>query len=622
MGHRRQIRRIGFQKKAACSCVAHTGRRDTGIFVRDHAGKRYPVAVGDEGRGRLPSSEITMELRLDPATAFLDQRHHIVPATVTPMVHNHRQSTRLGQIELRPKNRRLPGFVCLPRDALRRRVEIVEPALANRHHLLVAAPQFQLLPPPVIGQRSGLAWVDANRHKHPWMPLGQGQGARPVLQIRRGHNQPMHARGRRARHHRILLAGKPPAHHMTMTVGPMHASPNHTSLLPARIDVGGTAAAGEADPRRSTPVVPDCGRPSIVPAPFFAACTLGRVPNPRAMPEFPVLLATWLNDLNPVALRITDSVQVRWYGLAYVAGFLAAWLVMRWMARTGRSVLPESEMADFVTFTALFGVMLGGRLGYMVLYDSDRFFANPLTFFQLGQGGMASHGGILGIIAFTWVYARIKKVSWPGLGDLLVVGAPLGILFGRIANFINGELWGHRAGALPWAVKFPQEALDSRAYPALADATYARIEAVAGPQALEKNTHEHLARLLRADDPVLRPALEAALPPRHPSQLYEAALEGLLLFLILFAIARHPASRRPGWLTGWFFILYGAFRIIGEIWRVPDARGLSWLAPLSPGQQYSLPMLAIGAAFLWHAARSGRRDTRREKTVAASGSTE
>lgn len=323
------------------------------------------------------------------------------------------------------------------------------------------------------------------------------------------------------------------------------------------------------------------------------------------MPEFPCLLAAWLNDLNPVALRLTDWLQIRWYGLAYVAGFAAAWRVMRWMARTGRSVLPEADLADCVTFTALFGVMLGGRLGYMLLYDGPRFFANPLIFFQIGQGGMASHGGILGIVVFTWFYARRKKVSWPGLGDLLVVGAPLGIVFVRIANFINGELWGHPTNRVPWAVKFPQEALDERAHPALAETVYNRMAEVLGPQAAQKHPHEALTRLLRDDDPVLRPALEAALPARHPSQLYEAALEGGLLFLILFLIARSRPRLPHGWLTGWFFILYSVLRIIGEIWRVPDARGLSWLEPLSPGQQYSLPMLAIGALFLWHAARTG-----------------
>ena len=340
------------------------------------------------------------------------------------------------------------------------------------------------------------------------------------------------------------------------------------------------------------------------------------------MIEIPILAAAWLNDLNPVALRLTDWLQIRWYGLAYVAGFAAAWLVMRWMARTGRSVLPEAELADFVTFTALFGVMLGGRLGYMVLYDAPRFFSNPLSFFQLGQGGMASHGGIFGIVVFTWFYARHKNVSWPGLGDLLVVGAPLGIFFGLLANFINGELWGHPSTTVPWAVKFPQEALEARNHPALAELCYTRITEVLGPAAAEKHPNEALTRLLREGDTALRAALESGLPARHPSQLYAALLEGVLLFTILFFIRWRWIRLPHGWLTGWFFLLYGIFRIVGEYWRVPDAHGLSWLEPLSPGQQYSLPMLIIGALFLWSALRHGPRFERRQKTVAAREATD
>lgn len=332
----------------------------------------------------------------------------------------------------------------------------------------------------------------------------------------------------------------------------------------------------------------------------------GHAHNSASMAPSPCLLAAWLNDLNPVALRFTDWLQIRWYGLAYVAGFAAAWLVMRWMARTGRSVLPEKDLADFVTFAALFGVMLGGRLGYLVLYDSDELVRDPLVFFKMCKGGMASHGGILGIVIFTWFYARHKKVSWPGLGDLLVVGAPLGIMFGRIANFINGELWGHPAARVPWAVQFPQEALDERAHPELEAAVSGRLRQTLGPDAVIDRPHESLIRQLRDGDPDLRALLEAELPSRHPSQLYEAALEGLLLFLILFAITRRWPRLPHGTLTGAFFILYAIFRIVGEIWRVPDDRGLSWLAPLSPGQQYSLPMIAIGALFLWHAARRKR----------------
>ncbi len=311
------------------------------------------------------------------------------------------------------------------------------------------------------------------------------------------------------------------------------------------------------------------------------------------------LLAAWINDLNPIALRLTDWLQVRWYGLAYVAGFGCAWLVMRHFARRGLSVLKEADLADFVTLTALFGVMLGGRLGYMLLYTPHEFFHNPLVFFKLTSGGMASHGGIAGIVIFTWFHARKKKVSWPGLGDMLVVGAPLGILFGRIANFINGELWGHEAPGLKWGVKFPAE-VASTDHPAYV-IVRGYLEEKAGSDAVKDDFTGTLLRQLREGDQALRTLLDAELPTRHPSQLYEALLEGLLLFALLFFIRSRWKNLPHGVLTGVFFIGYAIARIVGETWRVPDARGLSWLEPLSPGQQYSLPMLLIGAAFLWYA---------------------
>lgn len=310
------------------------------------------------------------------------------------------------------------------------------------------------------------------------------------------------------------------------------------------------------------------------------------------------LLAAWLNDLNPVALRLTDALQVRWYGLAYVAGFLTTWAVMVYFIRRGRGVLEEKDAADFITYAALLGVMLGGRLGYMLLYDREALLENPIRFFHLTQGGMASHGGIAGLFIFTWFYAHRKKVSWPGVGDMLVVGAPLGIFFGRIANFINGELWGHESH-VAWAVKFPQEALTS-AHPELNEAVTTHLLAHS-PPGTETRLHERLIQLLREGDTTLRTMLEQGLPARHPSQLYAALLEGLLLFLVLFTVRWKWKNLPHGTLTGLFFIGYACCRLLSEHWRVPDARGLSWLEPLSPGQQYSLPMLVVGAGFLFYA---------------------
>ena len=168
------------------------------------------------------------------------------------------------------------------------------------------------------------------------------------------------------------------------------------------------------------------------------------------------LLATYVHHLDPFAIRFTETFGIRWYGLAYVAGFLAAFFLLRWFVRLGACELKESQVGDFVTLCAIVGTMLGGRLGYMLLYNFDEFVAHPLSFFNFLGGGMSSHGGIAGIMAVAWIYAWRTKKSWAGLGDNLVTVAPVGVLCGRIANFINGELYG-RATDSKFAMKFPDE---------------------------------------------------------------------------------------------------------------------------------------------------------------------
>jgi phosphatidylglycerol---prolipoprotein diacylglyceryl transferase len=311
-----------------------------------------------------------------------------------------------------------------------------------------------------------------------------------------------------------------------------------------------------------------------------------------------LFLAEYLHRLNPVLLRFSDSIQLRWYGLAYVAGFMAGWwLLVRW-ARKGVGQLKEPEVADFITYAALFGVLLGGRLGYMLLYARDELLANPITFFKISNGGMASHGGIAGLFFFTLYFAWKHKRSWPGLGDNLVCAAPLGLFFGRLANFINGELYG-RASTVPWAMKFPEEAtrwhLDSPDPDLASKAETVRDLALqngAGPD----TWHDNIMALSRNSDAFaegLRPLLTA----RHPSQLYAAALEGLLLFVILF-IVREKYPRAPhGLLTGLFFILYALLRIFDETFREPDR----YIGRFTEGQYYSLFMIAVGLAFLIYA---------------------
>jgi phosphatidylglycerol---prolipoprotein diacylglyceryl transferase len=304
------------------------------------------------------------------------------------------------------------------------------------------------------------------------------------------------------------------------------------------------------------------------------------------------LIAAWLHDLHPVALELTSWLKIRWYGLAYVAGFIGAYLLARHVVRRGWAVIGEEKLADFITGVALFGVMVGGRLGYMLLYDRAEFFANPLTLFQLTKGGMASHGGILGIFLFTLYYARKHRVSWPGLGDLLVIGAPIGLFFGRVANFVNGELWGHETNH-KFGVKFPQEFFDRVDL----QAAYEGLTAQGVPL-----DHESLVTALHQPNSPLAALLTEQLPARHPSQLYQAGLEGLILLAILLVIRFSRKKIPTGLLTGVFFIGYAILRMIGEIFRVADPKGLNALG-LSPGQLYSLPMILVGAVFIGYALR-------------------
>jgi phosphatidylglycerol:prolipoprotein diacylglycerol transferase len=309
-----------------------------------------------------------------------------------------------------------------------------------------------------------------------------------------------------------------------------------------------------------------------------------------------------MDRLNPVIVKITDKIQLRWYGVAYVMGFVAGYyLLLRW-ARRGVGVLKESQVADFLTYAALFGVLLGGRLGYMLFYDFEKFRENPMIFFHVMDGGMASHGGILGLFLFTLYWSIRHKQSWTGLGDNLVVAAPLGLFFGRIANFINGELYG-RATDVPWAMKFPEEAsrwekFDPEKFKQLQDLVADRIPL----------SGDAIKALARTDDEFAR-QLEPLLTPRHPSQLYEGALEGLILFGILFFVRERWPKAPHGIITGLFFTIYAFFRIIVENYRQPDdIKQPDYIIPgLTQGQLLSFPMIIAGIAFLIFGIYNGRK---------------
>jgi phosphatidylglycerol:prolipoprotein diacylglycerol transferase len=323
------------------------------------------------------------------------------------------------------------------------------------------------------------------------------------------------------------------------------------------------------------------------------------------------VFATYVHQLDPIIFKITEAFTLRWYGLAYLLGFLGGYLLLKRFAERKLWVLEPEKTADFIAAAALFGVFIGGRLGYVLFYQIprdgwDSVVENPLGILKVWEGGMASHGGILGLVIFTFFYARKHKVSWTGLGDGLCVVAPIGLMSGRIANFINGELYGRVADGVMWAVKFPMALVDSKAPEAqnFNQAVYAAgevypplKEALAEPS--DQNLYLLLAEANRESDAVNR-AIEPFLEPRHPSQLYEAFLEGgLLLGILWFVRVRFPKAP-SGLITGLFFGLYATFRIFGEQFREPDA---DWVIDnvLTMGQFLSIFMYFFSAAFLIYA---------------------
>jgi phosphatidylglycerol:prolipoprotein diacylglycerol transferase len=256
--------------------------------------------------------------------------------------------------------------------------------------------------------------------------------------------------------------------------------------------------------------------------------------------------------IDPVLIQI-GPFAIRWYALAYLGGLLLGWWYARWLAKHSPRLVAPEAIDDFLVWATL-GVVLGGRLGYVLFYRPDYYLEHPLAALQLWHGGMSFHGGLLGVVVAGVTFCARRRIRTPAFADLIFCAAPIGLFLGRIANFINGELVG-RPSDVPWAMVFPGY----------------------GPQ------------------------------PRHPSQLYEAGLEGLTLFVILFLLWRVPAIReRPGILTGAFLIGYGLFRTFVELFRTPDAHLGFLINGLTMGQLLSIPMLLLGVWFVVSAARRNR----------------
>lgn len=263
-------------------------------------------------------------------------------------------------------------------------------------------------------------------------------------------------------------------------------------------------------------------------------------------------------NIDPVALQI-GPVAVHWYGLAYLAAFAIAWLLARSRAKRADSPVTPQQIDDVIFYAAL-GVILGGRFGYVLFYNFTQFLHDPLWLLRVWEGGMSFHGGILGVIVAMAIYAWRQRISPARLWDFAAPLAPLGLFLGRLANFFNQELWG-RETDVAWGMIFPRT------------------------------------------DPLRL--------VRHPSQLYEALLEGIVLFAIVWIYSRKP--RPPLAVGGLFLFFYGVFRFSVEFYREPDAQiGFAAFGWMSRGQELSLPMIVIGAAlFIYAYARNSHLEKRR-----------
>lgn len=341
----------------------------------------------------------------------------------------------------------------------------------------------------------------------------------------------------------------------------------------------------------------------------------------------PPTLAAWLHDLSPWVLRFGQSdLGVRWYGLSYILGFLAAWLIVRWMARRRMTPIPEAAATDVILWTAL-GAIVGGRLFYCLVYQPSLLVTFEPSFpywggLMINRGGMASHGGIIGVCVACWRISRgFRTESGELIGrappvhvmEVLAAAVGPGLLFGRLANFVNGELLG-RVAAAPgepapgWAVRFPQEHLTEHA-PALTPAQEGALIDIArtyAPNATRfADAYERVLERLQAGGPDAAAIAERLAPlvsARHPSQLYQALAEGVIPTLVVWWLWRKP--RAVGVVGGAWLMTYGALRVATEFVRLPDDHlTVARLAGLTRGQWLSVLMVLVGLGVMLLARR-------------------
>lgn len=251
-------------------------------------------------------------------------------------------------------------------------------------------------------------------------------------------------------------------------------------------------------------------------------------------------------NIDPVLISF-GPVAIRWYSIAYLLGIFIGWFLITKKIENKKTSLTKEILEDY-TFWLVVGIVLGGRFAYVLFYAFDYFYQNPLSVFKVWEGGMSFHGGLIGVILVSFIFSQKYKIRFLELTDLLALVAPIGLFFGRIANFINDELWGRVAYDVPWAVKFPK----------------------------------------------------GGYLPRHPSQIYEALLEGLLLFVILQLVAKNEKFyKRRGIISGLFVIFYALFRMFIEQYRQPDQQLGFIFGQITMGQILSFPMILVGAIVIY-----------------------
>lgn len=341
----------------------------------------------------------------------------------------------------------------------------------------------------------------------------------------------------------------------------------------------------------------------------------------------------YVHHLSPFAIQLTETFGIRWYGLAYLAGFLICYLSVDYMAKRNLILLSRERVSDFITFGAI-GTLIGGRIGYAVFYSPSLLtqWSGSFPFWgvlEVHKGGMASHGGIFGIILACWLYAKVSKIPILHLVDLCCFAGGFGIFFGRVANYINGELYGRAVESpVAWAVKFPQEIyrwasqskdklislgdVVEKMDPVplkngqLVDATAVQwAEWVTKWDGLSRGrVYMYLEQIIQHVEKGTMSVIEGLAPvltSRHPSQLYQAFMEGLFLSIILFFVWKKP--RKPGVIAGIFGTVYAVMRIIGEQFRMPDAHIGYELFGLTRGQWISVGFLAFAIGYWVFSAR-------------------